>query len=54
MGNKPNRKHKRNKALIADYKSGKFDLIDLVKKYEISYTRIYRILRMYKVPTRQK
>jgi Mor family transcriptional regulator len=43
----PAREEKRNKALIKDYQSGKFNSVDLVSKYKITVTRIYEILNKY-------
>jgi Mor family transcriptional regulator len=42
---------KRNKELIADYKSGKLPIVRLVAKYRISSTRIYQILGQYDILT---
>lgn len=38
----------RNKLLYADYCSGKYSMVDLVKKYNITTQRIYKILEKFK------
>lgn len=64
MGKTNIKEEERNQALIADYiksagmKNGrriyKFTTSDLVAKYKISTARIYEILAIYGVPSRNK
>jgi Mor family transcriptional regulator len=50
-----NKKEERNQQLIKDYLSGKYIVDELSKKYEMSSTNVYRILKVYKVePIRNK
>ena len=48
MGTVPLEDKKRNKALLKDYYSKKYFMVDLVAKYRISSSRIYRIIAQYK------
>lgn len=43
-----NIKKERNKALIADYYSGEYDTVGLIKKYSITSARIYTIIKREK------
>jgi len=50
-----NKKQKRNQILIEEYLSGKLTINDLCKKYNMSSTNIYRILKVYNItPPRNK
>jgi len=49
------KKEERNKKLIDDYFSGKYNIEDLSLKYNITKTNIYRILKLYSIkPIRNK
>lgn len=52
MGTATPEKKDRNLELIKDYQLG-MDIIDMVAKYRLSTTRIYKILDQYKIPKRQ-
>lgn len=54
MGKVPKVDTKRNKALIKDYKSGKYTGAQLVAKYKITSQRIYEILGQYNIPKKKK
>ena len=53
-GKVPQRDTKRDKALIADYRSGKFKTAEISGKYNISASRLYEILDFYKVKRNTK
>lgn len=38
-------KNERNTALKEDYYSGKYEVVDLAKKYDLSISRVYRIVQ---------
>ncbi len=46
-------KTSRNEALVEDYKAG-MSMVDLIKKYNVTHTRIYAIVNSYGVPRRNK
>ena len=54
MGKRSDTKSVRNVELIRDYKSGKFTGSQLVKKYDITASRMYEILDQYKIKRNTK
>jgi Mor family transcriptional regulator len=53
MGKITPEEKERNKQLYEDYKSGKFSLVGLVTKYQITPTRIYQIIAREKKREKQ-
>lgn len=41
----------RNRDLIKDYKSEKFTAGEIARKYKISESRVFQILRQHEIPT---
>jgi len=54
MGKRSDTKTVRNVELIRDYKSGKFTTVQLIKKYDVTATRMYEILNNYKIKRNTK
>jgi Mor family transcriptional regulator len=48
MGKVPKEEKTRNAALVKDYQSRKFTMVQLISKYQITSTRIYEIVKKYK------